>query len=156
MNAAIAPNGAQYLQIKQSRRHTTPATILFPNTENNRRDLAKLFNQAHKLLNKAEEIGMEFSRLSMGCLGPQLNQPDCRDRGTAFYDGQMHLTVERNGIAIARFRAIESQYDRHRTEEVLIYNLPQLKKMQTAMDAAPLAFEQLQKKQAGWIAKTAI
>lgn len=156
ISAALAPNGEQYFQIKVHRKRGRPSEMLFLNTPNNRKDLTNLFNQAYQLLTQANELGMEFGTRSLGCLGPKHNQPDCRDRGAAFYDGQIHLLIQREGIAAATFRAVGDNYGSDRLVDLMIFDLKQLKKMQTAMDAAPLAFETLQKKHSGFVAKTAI
>ena len=153
VNAALSPDGKEYLQIKQNARHGTPSTMLYPNTVNSRRDLAGLFNKAYTLLSQAKELGMEFKYRSLGCLGPQHNEPNCRDNGAAFFGGQMHLSVQSNGLPIAYFRAVESQHHRGCIDQLQIFNIEQLKKMQIAMDKAPMVFEQLRNKHKGWLAK---
>ncbi len=153
INAALSPDGKEYLQIKQNASHGTPATMLYPNTVNSRRDLADLFNKAYTLLSQAKKLGMEFGRRSLGCLGPQKNEPNCQDNGFAFYGGQLHLAVQSDGLQRAYFRAVESQWHRGRIEQFKIFNIEQLKKMQIAMDKAPMVFEQLRNKHKGWLAK---
>jgi len=153
INAALAPNGKQYYQIIQSRARTHPAKILLANTQTNTQKLAALFQQAHTTLNQARTRNMQLQHHTLGCLGPQQNEINCRDNGYAFYPNQMHLAISGTQTPYALIRVIESAHDRHKLEQTPLHLPSELGKVKPALDSSQQAFKKLEEKQKSVFAK---
>ena len=146
LNAAITPSGDEYLQIIQHGGDLKRATVLLPNTAQNRRELGQLFQKAYNMLSTAKTQNIQFKHTALGCLGPKQNEPNCRDNGFAFYPGQLHLAVDASTTPKAYFRAIDKTHDRHYLTQLLMVNIDELAKMQPALEKAGSAFMDLKKK----------
>lgn len=156
VNAALTPSGDEYLQIIQSRKGAGPASVLLKNTAANRRELSQLFQKAYTLLSQAKTQGIQIKHTSLGCIGPKQNEPNCRDNGYAFYPGQMHLAIASTNGPIAYFRAIETTHNRHDLDQLALFNIDELAKMQIALDNAQSTFAALRKQNAQWLVQGAI